>query len=355
MKKLIILLTLVVLFNNATAQKAVTRYFPAAATPSNGNENLQALLSAYLQPIMEDYGSVLNSGWVNTAATHKRFGFDLSITMNTITAKSSSNYFVPPNTPGLVFQATTANNDQAPTAYGPTGEYPRFSFTGTPGPGSNAGLQFLGADGASISEDIPVGSIMVPTIQGGLGLFASTDIRFRFTPNVTISGTELGNWGLGIHHDIKQHFGPLKELPFSLSVFAGYSQLKATTDLSGVYSGTDQMGEAKTTSITARLLISKKLAIFTFYGGVGYNSATTNFDIKGTYLVDRGQGIGGSPDVPLVQTVTLNNPFSQEFKSSGVSFTGGLRLNLGPVTLNGDYSLLNAEGLLTAGFGFTVR
>lgn len=350
MKKLIILLTLVVLFNNATAQKAVTRYFPAAATPSNGNENLQALLSAYLQPIMEDYGSVLNSGWVNTAATHKRFGFDLSITMNTITAKSSSNYFVPPNTTGLVFQATTANNDQAPTAYGPTGEYPTFQFQS----GANIGRVFLGADGASISEDIPVGSIMVPTIQGGLGLFASTDIRFRFTPNVTISGTELGNWGLGIHHDVKQHIGPLKALPFSLSVFAGYSQLKATTDLSGVYSGTDQMGEAKTTSITARLLISKKLAIFTFYGGVGYNSATTNFDIKGSYDVNSAKG-PGNIDFNLPQGVVLNDPFSQEFKSSGVSFTGGLRLNLGPVTLNGDYSLLNAEGLLTAGFGFTVR
>ena len=350
MKKQMILLVLVAAFSSATAQKAVTRYFPAAATATNGNENLQALLSAYLQPIMEDYGSVINSGWVNTAATHKRFGFDLSITMNTITAKSSSNYFVPPNTPGLIFQATTANNDKAPTAYGPTGEYPTFQFQG----GANAGRVFLGADGANISEDIPVGSIMVPTIQGGLGLFASTDIRFRFTPNVTISGTELGNWGLGIHHDIKQHIGPLKELPFSLSVFAGYSQLKATTDLSGVYAGTDQTGEAKTTSITARLLVSKKLAIFTFYAGVGYNSANTNFDIKGTYQVDRGQGIAGA-DVPLAQTITLTDPFSQDFKSSGVSLTGGLRLNLGPVTLNGDYSLLNSEGLLTAGFGFTVR
>ncbi len=350
MKKLIILLTLVVLFNNATAQKAVTRYFPAAATPTNGTQNLQALLSSYLQPIMEDYATVMNSGWVNTAATHKRFGFDLSITMNTITTKSSSDYFVPPNTPGLVFQATTANNDQAPTAYGPTGEYPTFQFQG----GANNDRVFLGADGASISEDIPVGSIMVPTIQGGLGLFASTDIRFRFTPNVTISGTELGNWGLGIHHDIKQHFGPLKELPFSLSVFAGYSQLKATTDLSGVYSGTDQMGEAKTTSITARLLISKKLAIFTFYGGVGYNSATTNFDIKGSYDVNSAKDPANN-DFNLPQGVVLNDPFSQEFKSSGVSFTGGLRLNLGPVTLNGDYSLLNAEGLLTAGVGSTVR
>jgi len=346
MKKLLLVL-LIPICNVAIGQKGIAKFFPAAAANGNVN-NVQQLVAGYINPIAEDFGSLMNNGWYNTAATHKKFGFDLSVTMNTITAKSDAKYFTVPSLTGVGYNGTLPPNtsDKAPTAYGPKATFPSFAFNS----GLNNGIAFLGPDGGNITEDVPIGSMVVPTTQLGIGLFGNTDLRIRFTPAFKISGTELSNWGVGIHHDIKQHIPGIKELPFSLSLFLAYSSLKASTDLSGLYSGAGQEGLGETTGYTGQVLISKSLAVITFYGGIGFNSSTTTYSIKGTYTVDKtGDGI------PLLSPVNLTNPYKQEFKTSGFRATGGMRLKLGPVIMNGDYSLVNAKGLFTAGFGFTVR
>jgi hypothetical protein len=324
MKKLLFVL-LVLIYNVAIGQSGIAKFFPAAAPNGNGN-NVQQLVSGYVSPIAEDFGSLMNNGWYNTAATHKKFGFDFSVTMNGTVPASTS--------------------DKAPTAYGPKGVVPSFAFNSGP----NNGIPFFGPDGGNISKDVPIGSLAVPTMQIGVGLFGNTDVRIRYTPNIKISGTELSNWGVGIHHDIKQHIPGLKELPFSLSLLLAYSQLTASTDLSGLYTGSNQEGVGETKGYTGQILISKSLAVVTFYGGIGFNSATTTYSIKGTYTVDK-----TAEGIPLISSVNLTNPYKQDFKSNGFRATGGMRLKLGPIIMNGDYTLVNAKGLFTAGFGFTVR
>jgi len=347
MKRIFCLLGLSIVFS-ATAQKNLVRYFPAAATGTTPNyNNVQQLVEGYISPITQDFGSLVNNGWYNTAATHKRFGFDFTVTVNTISAKSDAKYFIVPAMNGVVFNGTTGKNDKAPTAYGPEKEYPNFQFTSGP----NNNIQFRGPDGGAISKDVPIGSIAVPTLQAGVGLFANTDLRIRYTPTIKINDSKLGNWGLGIHHDIKQHIPGLKELPFSLSLFIAYSQMKATTDLSGVYAGSaKQEGAGETKAYTVQVLVSKKVSIITIYGAVGYNASKTKYTIKGTYNVNE-----TSDGVPLLTPVTLTDPFSLQTDLSGIRATGGLRINMGPVILNGDYSFVNSKGLFTAGLGFTVR
>lgn len=346
MKKLL-LLPLIIFCTSVFGQKAITKFFPAAAAPGTAS-NVQQLVSGYISPISEDFGSLMNNGWYNTAATHKKFGFDLSVTMNTITAKSDAKFFTIPSLAGVTYNGTIpgSTNDKAPTAYGPKGKVPSFTFNSGP----NNGIPFTGPDGGNITEDVPIGSMVVPTAQIGLGLFGNTDLRFRFTPAIKITDTELSNWGIGVHHDIKQHIPGIKELPFSLSLFVAYSSLKASTDLSGRYTGSGQEGLGETTGFTGQVLISKSLAVITFYGGIGFNSSNTTYSLKGTYVVDKtGEGL------PLLSPTTLTNPYKQEFKTSGFRATGGMRLKLGPVIMNGDYSLVDTKGLFTAGFGFTVR
>jgi len=331
----------------AIGQSGITKFFPAAA--ANGNvSNVQQLVSGYVSPIAEDFGSLMNNGWYNTAATHKKFGFDFSVTMNAISAKSDAKFFTIPSLTGVTYNGTVpaSTSDKAPTAYGPKGTVPSFAFNSGP----NNGIPFFGPEGGNVTEDVPIGSLAVPTMQVGLGLFGNTDVRVRYTPNIKIGETELSNWGIGLHHDIKQHIPGLKELPFSLSLLLAYTSLKASTDLSGLYSGSGQEGLGETTGYTGQILISKSLAVITLYGGIGFNSSTTTYSIKGNYIVDRtGDGI------PLLSPVNLTNPYEQEFKTSGFRATGGLRLKLGPIIMNGDYSLVDAKGLFTAGFGFTVR
>ena len=347
MKKIIVFLGLLISVQ-LVAQKNIVKFFPAAATSTGGTSNVQELVKGYISPITQDFGSLINNGWYNTAATHKKFGFDLTVTVNSLSAKSEDKRFIIPTLSGATFDGTTALKDKAPTAYGSEKEFPNFHFTAGP----NNGKAFQGPDGG-INKDIPIGSVLVPTLQAGIGLFANTDLRIRYTPKVTIGDNELENWGVGIHHDIKQHIPGLKELPFSLSVFVAYSQLKATANLSGVYSGSaTQEGVGETKAYTAQVMISKKLAIVTFYGAVGYNGSKTEYAINGTYLVDHATFSGAT--VPLTP-VTLTNPFNLTTKLSGVRATGGMRLNFGPVIMNGDYSFVNSKGMFTAGFGFTVR
>ncbi len=346
MKKLLFVL-LVLTYNVAIGQSGIAKFFPAAAPNGNGN-NVQQLVSGYVSPIAEDFGSLMNNGWYNTAATHKKFGFDFSVTMNAISAKSDTKFFTVPSLTGITYNGTVpaSTSDKAPTAYGPKGTVPSFAFNSGP----NNGIPFFGPDGGNVTEDVPIGSLAVPTMQIGVGLFGNTDVRIRYTPNIKIGGTELSNWGVGIHHDIKQHIPGLKELPFSLSLLLAYSQLTASTDLSGLYTGSNQEGVGETKGYTGQILISKSLAVVTFYGGIGFNSATTTYSIKGTYTVDK-----TAEGIPLFSSVNLTNPYQQDFKSSGFRATGGMRLKLGPIIMNGDYTLVNAKGLFTAGFGFTVR
>lgn len=336
--------------------KEIARFFPVAAVPTGGDANLKYLVGGYIAPLAEDLGSLLNGGWYNTAENHKRWGFDLSVTMSTVFINSSSQYFNINNTElsGVGYTGTSMGNQPMPTAYGPETEVPVFSINS----GLNAGQTFAGPGGGNISKDIPIGSMAVPTIQGGIGLFANTDLRFRFSPGTTINNTEMKNWGVGVLHDIKQHIPGLKELPFSLSLGLAYSSMTTTTNMDGLYetaagsgSYAGQQGVSESTAFNAQVLISKSIPVLTFYGGIGYNTSSTNFKVKGSYYIDRTLPSG----LPLVAPITLTDPFAGDYSSSGFRFTGGMRLKFGPIFLNGDYTFFKSQGFLSLGFGATVR
>ncbi|MDH4058544.1 MAG: hypothetical protein OEU76_07250, partial [Cyclobacteriaceae bacterium] len=192
------------------------------------------------------------------------------------------------------------------------------------------------------------------TLQAGIGLFKNTDLRVRFTPKTTISSVEFGNWGIGVMHDLTQHFWGT-EKGFSLSVFLGYTAINGTVDLSGLYSGSGQEAKVTTTGFTGQVVASKELSVFTFYGALGYDTGNTDIDINGTYNVDSYIDIFSGDPFPLSQPFTLNDPYSYSYDNSGLRFTLGLRVKLGPVTLNGDYSLVGDNRVLALGLGFTVN
>jgi hypothetical protein len=350
--------SLLVTGNLIAQPKEVTKFFPAAAVTSGGTANVQYLVGGYIAPLAEDLGGLINSGWYSTAENHKRFGFDLSVNMSTIFIEDQSKFFQIDNTQltGIGYLGTVTGNQPMATAYGPESEVPTFTYNGLP----NAPGGFNGPGGGNVSKDIPIGSMAIPTIQGGLGLFANTDLRFRFTPATTINGTEVKAWGVGVLHDIKQHIAGIKELPFSLSLLLAYSNMTVTTDLGGLYETTagsgsyaGQQGLGETTAFNAQVLISKQIPVLTFYGGLGYNSSTTTYSIKGDYYVDHAYLARSTP--LLVSPVSLKDPYKQEFTASGFRFTGGIRFKFGPIFLNTDYTFFRGEGLMSLGLGATVR
>lgn len=325
------------------AQNDVLKYLPAAAVPSGGQANLQNLLSGYLSPIAEDFGMIVNNGWFTTPVAHKRWGFDINVTMTVVSVNSSAKTFAAPALSGINY----TGSGPLPTAYGDEGVFPRFTYSAGP----NTGTVFEGPDGAGVTEDLPIGSLAIPTVQMGLGVLPGTDLRIRFSPAMTINGVEVGNWGVGVLHDFKRLIPAFVEKDISMSLFAGYTRMTATTELTGVYSGSGQEGIATGTGLTAQLLFGKEFKkFFTLYVGGGYNRATTDYEINGTYVVDAtGDG------TPLAAPVTLTDPFNNEFSRSSFRFTSGMRFRAGPVTLNGEFTALSGRNLITAGFGFVIK
>ncbi|MBA4053848.1 MAG: hypothetical protein C0490_03975, partial [Marivirga sp.] len=88
-------------------------------------------------------------------------------------------------------------------------------------------------------------------------------------------------------------------------------------------------------------LISKKLAIVTFYGGIGYNTIKTTSDVTGSYLI---------PGYPQA----FKDPVSLSFKNKSMRVSAGMRLNLGPIYINGEYTL-QEYSTVSVGLGVTVR
>jgi hypothetical protein len=324
-----------------SAQNAVLKFFPAAAVPTGGNANVHDLIKGYIGPLQEDFGMAICNGWFTTPVLHKRWGFDFNATVTTVTVNSSAKSFQAPALSGL----SSTGVNPLPSAYGESGTFPTFTYSA----GANSGMTFRGPDGANVTKDLPIGSLAIPTLQAGLGVFKDTDLRVRFSPAVNLYGVEFKNWGVAAMHDFKRFLPFFIEKSVSLSLFAGYSQMTVSTDLSGIYAGSGQQGIAKSSGITTQVLIGKEFKFFTLFAGVGYNFVKSNYEINGSYNVTTADGN------LLTSPVMLNNPFSDSHSASSVRSTAGMRLRLGPVTINGDYTFLNTRSLLTAGFGFTIR
>lgn len=348
MKALIPFILMVLALSQVSAQQKLTRYFPA------GEANAGVLIDHFIKPLGEDICVLPNNGWYTTPKTHKKWGFDLSVTVNTVfVSNEDKSYGFPSGLSGLSYSGIDGVNggpgSPVPTVYGNEGENPEFLIVG----GANDGISFRGPDGFEPSKEYVFDAQPIFTLQGGIGLFKNTDLRLRFTPKVTIQTAEFSNWGVGIMHDLMQHFstGAGK---FNLSIFLGYTQVNGTVDLSGSYAGSGQEAVITSTGFTGQAVIGKEFKIISFYGAVGYDVGNTDVDINGSYDVDTYIDLFGDP-VPLNEPFSLTDPYSYKYDQAGMRFTVGLRLKLGPVTLNGDYSFVGDNRVLTAGFGFTVK
>jgi hypothetical protein len=144
-------------------------------------------------------------------------------------------------------------------------------------------------------------------------------------------------------HDIKQHIPVIKNLPFDLSILAGYTKL----DVSYTFDQTTgQQAALNATAMTVQAIVSKKLALLTLYASAGYNKSNVNLDVKGEYELSPAQG-----NVPAV---TITDPVSLSAAGSGARLTGGVRIRLALINLHADYTLQKYP-TISAGVGIGIR
>ncbi len=326
-----------------------------------GQEDASKLVEAYVQPMVKSISYGMTGGWYTTAKAHKTLGFDLSITVNSAFIPSSDNFFNPNK---LKFANTTYNGARdngsngpfdptrkAPTIFGPKDET-EYSSSYDPDGNGPLGVQtyvYRGPEGFNVKKEIGIAAVPTPMIQLGIGIIKNTDIKIRFLPKQEFGSSDIQMFGIGIMHDIKQHFKGIKLLPFDLSGLVAFNSVSGTTDLSsdgsgGVPESTNGVGKYKFNSWVIQGLISKKISVLTGYAGVGYSIVDTKVDVEGDYIV-----------IPeLGSAATLRDPVSIDLKNNSLRLTLGMRLKLGPVYLNGDYTI-QKYNTLSIGFGFSVR
>lgn len=328
---------------------------PAAAFAQSGIDDLMKgsvsdakyLAEGYISPMMKTIGYGLNQGWYNTAKPHKTLGVDLTFSVNPVFVPSSDQYFKVDNTKlqniylsndvdGKVVTATGSGN--IPTVFGP--KKPTTYTNKAPLPvGTVGGPQGIGLN-----------IMPVPTLNLGIGLPKGFDLKFRYVPKIDLakaSGDNIAGTfsliGAGVMHDFKQYIPGIKALPFDLSAFVGYT--KMNFDIIYDSKTPSQHSEMSSSATTIQAIISKKLAVLTAYGAVGYNMATTKLAVKGNYDLN---GNGSSSDPGEKDPVNLS------VDSTGPRLTAGIRLKLGPLTLHGDYTLQKFNAV-SAGIGISVR
>lgn len=317
-----------------------------------GQRDASKLTEAYISPIIEGLSYTMSGGWYTTAKVHKTLGFDLGVSLNTVFIPTSRNYF---DANSLGLEATslvTPSSGKVPTIIGPKDATSFQSNIDLDGDGdTDQVLTFAGPEGLDFKNVFKFSGMAAPTATLGIGIIKGTDLRIRFMPEVNIGSSSVKLYGVGVMHDIKQHMPGVKLLPFDLSVIASYQQITGLTDLSGEFNS--PTGAAAAQEITysmsswlAQVLISKKIAIVTFYGGVGYNGINTKANITGSYVVKDNNN-------PLPDLV-LEDPVNLKINSSSFRVTAGVRLNFGPIYFVTDYSYQTFNNL-SVGLGVTVR
>ncbi|WP_299580148.1 DUF6588 family protein [uncultured Sunxiuqinia sp.] len=329
MRKLLVLLSLTALVSVASAQSDVVEYLKA------GPEDASLLIQSYMNPFAQSLGDGLNNGWYYTAETHKRFGFDFSMSVSAVKVPGSAKSFDLSQFSFENIALADPSNSMAPTISGNDAQGPTLNVLNPDN--NNQVLYSFNAPGGTEIDIVPV-----PVAQLGIGLLPHTDVLVRYVPELKFNleddsdeETKVGMFGLGVKHSFKDWIPGLKHLPFDAAVFASYSNITANTGISftpedydsrladlntGQYENQELDIETKTKKFG--LIVSKKIAILTIFGSIGNSQSSSKVDLLGTYPVPNDFNNAGLSFEDQVDPIKLR------FESSNLSLDAGLRLKL---------------------------
>ncbi|MDO6470321.1 DUF6588 family protein [Maribacter sp. 1_MG-2023] len=312
---------------------------------SAGVEDAETFTTDYMKPLSESVVYNISTGWYNTADAKPLGGFEISIIGNITSFKNKKDkktFLLDPNdyenldfveNPGVAREVSTALGDISGIEV----------FVESQVLGVVARETFELPSGLA-GEDInftPLGYV-----QASIGLIKGTELKARFLPKIDYENTSIGLYGFGIQHDFTKLLPANRILPVAISAVVGYTKIKGDYDLADaeLTDGENQRMEAEIGSWAFGAVVSTKLPIINFYGGVNYITGKSVTDVLGTYRVTSG---------PFASE-TYVDPFSITEKVNGVTGTLGTKLKLGFFRLHAEYNL-GEFNTATVGINFGIR
>lgn len=312
-----------------------------------GIEDAQRFTEGYISPAAEGVIYNLSNGWIQSAQVKKPLKFEISFIGNATFVKDEKRSFTL-NTAefnNLYFRDESASKNVA-TAFGENSPNVRMYAVVTDGTGFfEEEVEFNLPQGLA-SENMN----FLPSafLQARMGIFKATELKIRYFPKIDYEDVKTGLIGFGLQHEFTQMLPADKIFPVAISGFIGFTNFNSSFDFtdSQIIEGSRQRFEVKQNSWLFQLHASTKLPVINFYGGLGYVTGTSDFDVLGTYTVRAG--------TPLTETSsTFEDPFSVKNKVSGVKATLGTRLSLSFFSIYAEYNLAEYS-TASAGIGFGI-
>lgn len=308
----------------------------------------EKILEAYSEPIYLGFGFGMNSGWYNTAKTHKLLGFDITPTI-TFARIPTDAQFYDLNGLGLTELIPVPNENgsfQSPTALGPNlkpEDLPSIAYEDANGnevrvstPTGIGMEEYLDQD---LNSPIVINAMPSAMAQVGIGLVKNTDVVLRIIPKIEEPGDyEFSMFGLGVKHDLKQWIPGLSLTPFDFAGFAGWNKINSKVFIDE--NEPDQAVEVSTSGFTVQGIVSKKFWIFTPYLGLGFATSSSNVNLLGTYEIDNNN--------------SLTDPLSFDASASGFRGNLGLQMKILILTIHADYAI-QKYNTITLGLGLSIR
>lgn len=312
-----------------------------------GIEDAQRFATGYISPAAEGLIVNLSNGWVQTANVKKPLKFEIQIIGNVTFVKEEKRSFTLNTNDynNLYFSDGTTVKEVA-TAFGENNPDIRVFAVVTDDTGLfEEDVEFNLPQGLA-SVDMS----LLPTafLQARVGIFKGTEVKFRFFPKVDYEDVKSNFWGAGVQHDFTELLPAENVWPIHLSAFIGFTSFNGSFDFtdSQIIEGVQQRFEVNLNSWLFQLQASTKLPVINFYGGLGFITGTSDFDVLGTYTVRAG--------TPITEvSSTFNDPFSVKNKASGIKATLGTRLQLGFFSIYAEYNA-SEYSTASAGIGFGI-
>ncbi|WP_163712370.1 DUF6588 family protein [Mangrovibacterium lignilyticum] len=331
-----------------------------------GTHDANLLIEAYVEPYAKGLGVGMNNSWYYTAETHKLWGFDLAFSVSAFKVPGSDKTF-DVNELGLKYLYAQEGNSIASTAAGDGGGVTLYYDADYQG--QTVSIPYFSTPGGSDVDMVPV-----PIIQASFGLLPNTDLIGRYIPKVKFDidneKADIGLWGIGLKHNIRKSLPFIKHLPIDISVFGAYSQINGESTIHfdyedygfanppGYSPDENQKGDLTSKNFKYGLIVSKKIAVITFFASVTGNTSKTSFDILGRFPMPDPEQLDGnftSVDALLANAMTdVDDPISLNYKDTYIGVDAGFRLKLVFFSLFGSIAKTNYV-TYNAGVSFGFR
>ena len=312
MKNWLLCFVLLFYLNNRSQNIAGVENFLLAS-----QQDQEILVQEYFNPLFNALQISMGEGWVKSAKTHKKLGFDFTFSLSAINVPESDLSFS-----NQIFNNLSSTSTHSPTIFGSNSNGTYLVEFYPPDSDYSMSTSFEIPNGNN--DLLSSGRLILPNLQFSVGIPFKTELIVRYMPETTNKGAKFKSIGLGIKHSISQYFKASKASPFNLSVLANNSRLEGGYNF-GVNSqipGENQSVDLRVSNYGLGLLGSVDLKIVSVYASIMQVYSKSSLNIKGSYELNyetSSEEIGATA-FQVEDPISIENNLNFLRKNIGIAF-----------------------------------